>query len=360
MRAPIAQLSEITYPIVFLAVLANQLGVPIPSFLFLAAAGTLAALGKMNLLLVITGATVGCVIGDYVWFLVGRRTGTRALRILTFFSSDRRTLVKNTRRAFHRWGVYLLLIAKFIPGLDTLLPPLAGIEQQPLSSFLLFDAAGSALWSAFFCYLGYAFADRIEVVVAALGRFTAFLIWAVLVPLAAYLAWRFIKLLRVVLQLRMRSLSPLQLDEKLQRQAKVIVLDLSLFDSDEEATDWVGIPGAVCIDPARLRKSQVVSSIPHDLQIILYSSCGSELTAARAALSLQARGVAKVWILRGGLKSWCELGLPVSTQVIEVADLAVRYGITIADRTGHPTLFHRAIRSPTQHSAERSEPAGLS
>ena len=230
MRAPIAQLSEITYPVVFLAVLANQLGVPIPSILFLAAAGTLAAVEKMNLLLVITGATVGCVIGDYVWFLVGRRTGNRALRILTFFSSDRKTLIKNTRRAFHRWGVYLLLIAKFIPGLDTLLPPLAGIEQQPLSSFLLFDAAGSALWSAFFSYLGYAFADRIEVVVAALGRFTAFLVWAVLVPLAVYLAWRFIKLLRVVLELRMRSLSPLQLYEKLQRQAKVIVLDLKLFD----------------------------------------------------------------------------------------------------------------------------------
>jgi rhodanese-related sulfurtransferase len=217
-------------------------------------------------------------------------------------------------------------------------------------SFLLFDAAGSALWSAFFSCLGYAFADRIEVVVVALGRLAEFLVWAVLVPLTVYLAWRFIKLLRIVLQLRMRSLSPLQLNEKRLRQAKVMVLDLSLFDSDEEATDWLGIPGAVCIDPARLGKSQVVASIPEDLQIFLYSSSGSELTTARAALSLQARGVANVWILRGGLKSWCEFGLPVSTQVIEVADLAARYGITIADRTGHPTLFHRVTRSPTHHS----------
>jgi rhodanese-related sulfurtransferase len=235
----------------------------------------------------------------------------------------------------------LFLIAKFIPGLDTLLPPLAGIEQQPLLSFLLFDAAGSALWSAFFSYLGYAFADRIEVVVVALGRLTAFLVWAVLVPLTVYLAWRFIKLLRVVLQLRVRSLSPLQLIERLQRQAKVMVLDLSLFDSDEEATDWVGIPGAVCIDPARLQKSQAASSIPDDLQIILYSSSGSELTTARAALALQARGVAKVWILRGGLKSWSELGLPVSTQVTEVAHLAARYGIKIAERTPWSTRFRR-------------------
>jgi rhodanese-related sulfurtransferase len=194
--------------------------------------------------------------------------------------------------------------------------------------------------------LGYAFADRIEVVVVALGRLTGFFVWAVLVPLAVYLAWRFIKLLRVVLQLRMRSLSPGQLYEKLQRQAKVMVLDLKLFDWEEEATDWVGIPGAVSIDPARLRKSQVSSSIPDDLQIILYSSSGSELTTARATLSLQARGVARVWILRGGLKSWCELGLPVSTEIIEVADLAARYGITIADRTGHPSLFHRVTRSP--------------
>jgi membrane protein DedA with SNARE-associated domain len=122
MRTPIAHLPEITYPIVFLAVFAAQLGVPVPAILFLAAAGTLAALGKMNLLLVIMGATVGCLIGDYAWFLAGRRTGTRALRVLTFFSSDRRTLVKNARQAFHRWGVYSFLIAKFIPGLDTCFP----------------------------------------------------------------------------------------------------------------------------------------------------------------------------------------------------------------------------------------------
>jgi membrane protein DedA with SNARE-associated domain/rhodanese-related sulfurtransferase len=350
MRAPIAHLPEITYPIVFLAVLAAQLCVPVPAVLFLAAAGTLAALGKMNLLLIITGATVGCLIGDYAWFLAGQRIGTRALRIFGLFSSDRRSLVKNTKQAFNRWGAYLFLIAKFVPGLDGMLPPLAGTQQQPLLAFFLFDAAGSALWAAFYSGLGYLFADRIEVVVEALGRLTTYLVGAIVVPLAVYLCWRFIKLVRMVLQLRMRSVSPLQLYEKLQRQARVMVLDLTLFDSDEEATDWVGIPGAVCIDPARLRKSLVVSSIPDDLQIILYSSSGSELTTARAALSLQARGVAKVWILRGGLKSWCELDLPVSTQIIEVVDLAARYGIMIGDRTGHPTLIHRVTRSPTQHS----------
>src|ERR1700756_1947612 len=93
---------------------------------------------------------------------------------------------------------------------------------------------------------------------------------------------------------------------------------------------------------------RVVSSIPDDLQIILYSSSGSELTTARAALSLQARGVTRVWILRGGLKSWRELGLQVSTQVIEVVDLAARYGIRIADLTGHPTLSHETTRTPAQ------------
>ncbi len=227
---------------------------------------------------------------------------------------------------------------------------MAGTQQQPLVTFFLCDAAGSALWSAFYSGIGYLFADRIEVVAEALGRLTTFIFWAVVGPLAIYLCWRFIGLIRMVLQLRMRAVSPLQLYEKLQTQAKVIVLDLNLFDSDVEATDWVGIPGAVCIDPARLRKSQVVSSIPDYLQIILYSSSGSELTTSRAALSLQARGVAKVWILRGGLKSWCDLGLPVSNQIIEVVDLAARYGITIADRTEHPTLFHKPTRSPNQHS----------
>jgi len=137
MRAPIAHLPEITYPIVFLAVFAAQLCVPVPAILFLAAAGTLAALGKMNLLFIILLATLGCLIGDYAWFLAGQRIGPRALRVFGLFSSDRRTLVKNTRRAFHKWGVYLFLIAKFVPGLDGMLPPLAGTQQQPLLTSLL-------------------------------------------------------------------------------------------------------------------------------------------------------------------------------------------------------------------------------
>jgi membrane protein DedA with SNARE-associated domain/rhodanese-related sulfurtransferase len=353
MRAPIAHLPEITYPIVFLAVLASQLCVPVPAILFLAAAGTLAALGKMNLLIIITGATVGCLIGDFAWFLVGRRMGTRALRVFGLFSSDRRSLVKNTRTAFNRWGAYLFLIAKFVPGLDGLLPPLAGTQQQRLLAFLLFDAAGSALWSAFYSGTGYLFADRIEAVAEALGHLTTFLAWAIVAPLVAYLGWRFIRLVRMMQQLRMRSISPSQLYAKLQKPAKLAILDLNLFDSDEEATDWIGIPGAVCIDPARLRSTQVVSTLPADLQIILYSSSGSELTTAHAALSLQARGVAKVWILRGGLKSWREMGLPVSTQVVEVPDLVARYGISVTERTGRLTRFHRALRPPIRHSKSR-------
>ena len=164
-----AQIPEITYPVVFLAVLAAQLCVPVPAILFLAAAGTLAALGKMNLLLIITGATVGCLIGDYAWYLAGQRIGTRALRIFGIFSSDRRSLVRNTKQAFDRWGVYLFLIAKFVPGLDGMLPPLAGTQQQLLLSFFLFDAAGSALWAAFYSVIGDLLADQIELIVDAMG-----------------------------------------------------------------------------------------------------------------------------------------------------------------------------------------------
>src|SRR5215472_10771472 len=251
MSAPIAHLPEITYPIVFLAVLASQLCVPVPAILFLAAAGTLAALGKMNLLLIITGATVGCLIGDLAWFVAGRRMGTRALRVFGLFSADRRSLIRNTRTTFNRWGAYLFLIAKFVPGLDGLLPPLAGTQQQPLLAFLLFDAAGSALWSAFYSGTGYLFADRIQAVAKALGQLTTFLAWGILAPLIVYLSWRFIRLVRMMQQLRMRSISPSHLYAKLQKQAKVAILDLNLFDSDEEATDWIGIPGAVCIDPGR-------------------------------------------------------------------------------------------------------------
>ncbi len=112
----------------------------------------------------------------------------------------------------------------------------------------------------------------------------------------------------MVLELRLRKLSPSLLHQKLKANEKVAVIDLLNFEDGE---NLAGIPGAIRVDPKRLRsRTHVV--IPEDLEVVLYCSSARALTSARVALSLRKKGIPRVWILDGGLAAWQEQGLPVS------------------------------------------------
>jgi rhodanese-related sulfurtransferase len=97
---------------------------------------------------------------------------------------------------------------------------------------------------------------------------------------------------------------------------------------EEQSENGVGIPGAVRMDPARLRsRSKVV--VPEHLGIILYCSSSGELTSARVALSLQKRGISNVWVLEGGLTAWQKEGFSVTSQLSTSSEAAERLGIKI-------------------------------
>ena len=71
---------------------------------------------------------------------------------------------------FGRWGLRSLVIAKFIPGLDSVTPPLAGIEGSGRVAFLVYDSLGSLLWSALYAGLGYVFATNIAAIAASMAK----------------------------------------------------------------------------------------------------------------------------------------------------------------------------------------------
>ena len=91
-----SNLLQLSYWEMFLAVLAQQLGLPIPSVVFLMAAGALAAQGKMHSGVIVVLGVVGCLAGDGVWYWIGRKWGPKAMRLLCRFSADPRT-----EKAFH-------------------------------------------------------------------------------------------------------------------------------------------------------------------------------------------------------------------------------------------------------------------
>lgn len=325
----INHIPAITYPTILMAVFANQLCLPIPAVLFLITAGALVASGSLNLGSVILAGVVGCLLADYAWFLAGRWWGHRVLRALCAFSMDGQHSAVRARRLFARRGLPSLVFAKFVPGLDGLLPPLAGMLNAASVPFLLYDAAGAILWSAGYCFLGYLFADRLDVVAATLNRVSGILV-ILLAGILCYFIWRAWELLRTMRQLRLRAVSPALLHRKLQAGLKVAVLDLLDLEGRGDTTTIPGIPGAARISPTPLRSSAKVR-VPPDVQLVLCCSSPNQITSARTALSLRRKGISNVWVLEGGLQAWRAHDLPVTTKLSTPVELAARFGVDLPE-----------------------------
>lgn len=318
----------LTYTGVLLAVFANQLCLPIPSIVFLMAAGALSAHGKMSTSILVLLGLLGCLTADGLWFWFGRKWGSKVTRILCRFADDPRACSRDAREKFRRYGLPLLCVAKFVPGLDALMPPLSGVEGVPPASFLALDAVGSFLWSGSYVGLGYLFSNQLDIAIRWAQHSAAVLGVVIGVPLALWAVGRVLVLLRMIRRLRLRRISPAMLARKLKSDRKVAVLDLLNFEGEMDGESVEAIPGAFRVDPARLRKSPYIT-VPDDVKLILYCSSGSDMVSARVAVALNRIGVNKVWVLEGGLNAWREHELPVAHSLEVPETVAERLGIKL-------------------------------
>ncbi|WP_263380584.1 VTT domain-containing protein [Granulicella paludicola] len=318
--------AQLTYPGIAMAVFAQQFCLPVPSLLLLMTAGALAAQGDGNLRLwlVLLSGIVGCLAADGFWFWLGRRWGSGVIRLVCSFTPDPRRSREKAKGTFDRWGLRLLLVAKFVPGLDGISPPLAGAEGATVRGFVLYDAAGSAIWTATYVVIGYIFANQMDVVMHGLQRFGLLLIVLVGGPLLGYVLWRAMRMVRMIRHLRLRRISPALLQAKLNENDRVAVIDLLNYEADERVT--AGIPGALRVDPARLRL-QPKLIVPEGVDVVLYCSTKNEFASARVAESLGKMGFADVWVLEGGLQAWVQEGRPVSIELNTPEQFAERLGI---------------------------------
>jgi len=180
-------------PILFTAVFVEQAGLPLPAAPWLLAAGALSAGGEMNATVAIGMSVVACVCADSLWFYVGRRGGNRVVQLLCRFSLAPNSCLGRTKGLFDRQGLRGLVIAKFLPGVGTVVPPLAGALGVSAARFLLFDSLGSFLYAAFYIVVGVLFHNRLRQTVALLKDFwfLALLLALVLVP--GYIALKYVR-----------------------------------------------------------------------------------------------------------------------------------------------------------------------
>src|SRR5437870_5516386 len=155
--------------VLFAAVFVEQLGIPLPAAPWLLAGGALAATGRINWFVAITAATLGSLVADLIWFYLGRYGGQRVLSLLCRISLEPDSCVRRTQDLFARYGMRGVVVAKFIPGLSTLAPPLAGASGVGAPRFIFFDGLGSLLYAGGFILLGVLFSHQLEQIIAALA-----------------------------------------------------------------------------------------------------------------------------------------------------------------------------------------------
>ena len=175
MALPIHILLMYGYLLLFLWVFVEQIGIPLPATPVLLAAGALSAQGQISFIEALIVGVAASLTADSTWFLIGRRYGHHVLRILCKLSFEPTTCVRKTQDSFGRRRAVTLMIAKFVPGLATLAPPVAGENGMGFVFFLFFDGIGATLWVGAILAAGRFFGDLLK-------RDTSLLDWAAASP----------------------------------------------------------------------------------------------------------------------------------------------------------------------------------
>ena len=292
----------------FAVVLVKQLGAPLPASPVLVLAGAVAAQQALFGVEALVVATVASTIGDSAWFYAGRRFGRRVLTLLCRVSISPDSCVRKNELGFARRGGATLVIGKFVPGLGTIAPPLAGALGMGARSFTLFSVAGSALWAALGIASGVLFHEqilRLLDALTALGRRAA---WPFAALIALYVLLRIVRRWRELrLHARMPRLQPHELAAMMGQGVEPLVLDVRTQGPELPLRDR--IPGARQIDLNAIDQVPL-ANWPQDTPIVIYCDCPNDASATRAVALLAARGI-RASVLEGGIDGWMQAGLPV-------------------------------------------------
>lgn len=254
------------YLMIFLWVLVEQLGLPLPATPLLLAAGALAQRGRMHLPLVILIAAVACIFSDSFWYFFGRTRGAVVLNILCRISLEPDSCVRRTEQTFSKYGRRTLIICKFIPGLNTAAPALAAVANVEYSTFAVFDAIGAVLWSAAFAGLGFLFSRQLDRVVTNVQRLASWLFILFIALVIGYIGWKYNERRRFINQVKGDRITPDELKHQIESGLQVTIIDLR--HPLDLLPDPRTLPGALRISPEDLQERN--REISRDGEVVLF------------------------------------------------------------------------------------------
>jgi membrane protein DedA with SNARE-associated domain/rhodanese-related sulfurtransferase len=305
---------EYSFAILFVWVLAEQLGVPFPSTPIILTAGAFTATHHMAIGTIVLAVMLGCAVADSIWFRLGNRFGNPVTRWICKFSLEAASCVRRTEDILTRHGPVALLFAKFIPGLNTMAAPLAGQSKMKYRVFMTYDMAGSFVWASSLVLIGRFFGDAIRRNQAVLHWLNRSAIALVILVVIGLLVGRLVRQQRFLRKIRTLRIEPTELKAMMDRGDNLYIIDLR--HPLDILPDPRILPGAVQLRPNDLIARN--SEIPRDRDIVLYCTCPSEATSAKVALTMRRFGIERIRPLRGGFDGWKDQGYPlVEITVVE-------------------------------------------
>ena len=298
--------------LVFANVLMQQMGLPIPALPTLIVAGALAADGKISALALFGAAFIACAISDATWYTAGRLLGRRVIKLLCQISLSPESCVQQSERLFHRWGSLTLVLGKFVPGLLTISPAMAGTMRLGGWPFALLDGLGAAIWAGVAIGSGMLFHHEISHLIGNLQELGTIALAVIGVLLGGYITSRWWQRRRFYNTLRMARISVDELHRLIAEGQRPVIVDLRtpLVRNQDSRV----IPNALVVDFAEV--DRWLDQVPSDREIIFYCTCPNEAGAAYVARKLMDLGYTHVRPLLGGLDAWIAAGYEVENRPV--------------------------------------------
>jgi membrane protein DedA with SNARE-associated domain len=257
------------YLVLFGFVLAEQIGLPIPAVPLLLGVGAFAGTGRVTVVGALVTALAASLPPDVVWYELGRARGRRVLDVLCRLTLEPDSCIRRTENLFMRQGRWALLVAKFVPGLSTIAPPLAGVVGLGRMPFVVLDSLGALIWAATWIAAGWLSRGAIAPLLEWGVRVGHWGLAAGALALAAYIVAKLVRRRRFLRSLRVARIEPRELKERLDAGDP----DLAVIDTRsalDVAPEPCKIPGAFWIPVESIE--QRTGQIPLDRKIVLYCS----------------------------------------------------------------------------------------
>lgn len=305
METLLSGLSQHGYTLLSAAVFLEAIGIPVPGALALLIAGAAAGRGALVPWIAAVSALSAMLLGDTLLFFLGRYTGWWLLGILCHISLNPESCMLRSADSFYRRGRALLLFAKFVPGINSMAPPLAGSMNMRAGQFLGLDCIGASLYVGAYLSVGYLFSGAIEAITRGYHTFGRVLSWVLIAVLTGYLGI-LVRSLRKARSLRsVPFVTPAEAARAASSSGAAIYDVRSHGYYDRKATR---VKGSLRFDPNALH--QPGNDIAPGKPVYLYCTCVREATSARVAQLLMAKGI-DVAVIKGGLGAWKKAGLPM-------------------------------------------------